>query len=146
MYLRLVFSFVLTSPKFLHKALSRAYAERECMSLRFAHTVSWFSDKASSIILEPPPSRELYSRASGGVCRSRACQLNICSTIYKTPYNIFTRAAAFCGRFCVEKVTLCQYQDQTEAVHTNSSSVSTRRKSTLPKQFAVSVVSLLIFH
>lgn len=71
MYLRLVFSFVLTSPKFLHKALSRAYAERECMSLRFAHTVSWFSDKASSIILEPPPS----FRASGGVCRLRACQL-----------------------------------------------------------------------
>lgn len=36
MYLRLVLSFVLTSPKFLHKALSRAYAERECMSLRSA--------------------------------------------------------------------------------------------------------------
>lgn len=34
MYLRLVLSFVLTSPKFLHKALSRAYAEREYMSLR----------------------------------------------------------------------------------------------------------------
>lgn len=27
----------------------------------------------------------------------------ICSTIYKTPYNIFTRAAAFCGRFCVAR-------------------------------------------
>ena len=36
MYLRLVLPFVLTSPKFLHKALSRAYAERECMSLRSA--------------------------------------------------------------------------------------------------------------
>nr|DAM04156.1 MAG TPA: hypothetical protein [Caudoviricetes sp.] len=38
------------------------------MSSRSAHTVSWFPDKASSIILEPPPS----FRASGGVCRSRA--------------------------------------------------------------------------
>nr|DAS62758.1 MAG TPA: hypothetical protein [Caudoviricetes sp.] len=40
----------------------------------------------------------------------RACQLNICSTIYKTPYNIFTRAAAFCGRFCVvsQKVHKCR--------------------------------------
>lgn len=38
-------------------------------------------------MFEPPPS----FRASGGVCRSRACQLNICSTIYKTPYNIFVR-------------------------------------------------------
>ena len=142
MYLRLVLSFVLTSPKFLHKALSRAYAEREYVSLRFAHPVSWFSRQSQHIIFEPPPS----FRASGGVCRSRACQLNICSTIYKTPYNIFTRAAAFCGRFCVEKVTLCQYQDQTEAVHINSSSVSTRRKSTLPKQSAVSVENLLIFH
>lgn len=87
MYLRLVLSFVLTSPKFLHKALSRAYAEREYMSLRFAHTVSWFSRQSQHIIFEPPPS----FRASGGVCRSRACQLNICSTIYKTPYNIFAR-------------------------------------------------------
>lgn len=48
MYLRLVFSFVLTSPKFLHKALSRAYAERECMSLWSAHMVSWLSDKANT--------------------------------------------------------------------------------------------------
>mgnify|MGYP000263140282 CR=1 FL=1 len=49
MYLRLVLSFVLTSPKiFLHKALSRAYAERECMNLRSAHTVSWFPVKANA--------------------------------------------------------------------------------------------------
>nr|DAF13812.1 MAG TPA: hypothetical protein [Caudoviricetes sp.] len=43
----------------------------------------------------------------------RACQLNICSTIYKTPYNIFTRAAAFCGRFCVvsQKVHKCRIFD-----------------------------------
>ena len=26
-----------------------------------------------------------------------------CSTIYKTPYNIFTKAAAFCGRFYVAR-------------------------------------------
>ena len=26
----------------------RGYAERECMSLRSAHTVSWFPDKAST--------------------------------------------------------------------------------------------------
>lgn len=145
MYLRLVLSFVLTSPKFLHKALSRAYTERECMSLRSAPYGQLAARKSQHIIFEPPPSRELYSRASGGVCRSRACQLNICSTIYKTPYNIFTRAAAFCGRFCVEKVTLCLYQDQTEAVHINSSSASTRRRYTLHKQSAVSAVSLLIF-
>lgn len=33
---------------FLHKALSRAYAERECMNLRSAHTVSWFPVKANA--------------------------------------------------------------------------------------------------
>lgn len=68
MYLRFVLSFVLTSLKFLHKALSRAYAEREYVSLRFAHTVSWFSRQSQHIIFEPPPS----FRASGGVCSSKA--------------------------------------------------------------------------
>lgn len=38
MYLRLVLSFVLTSPKFLHKALSRAYAGRERASSTSAPT------------------------------------------------------------------------------------------------------------
>lgn len=51
----------------------------------------------------------------------------------------------FCGRFCVEKVTLCQYQDPTETAHIKHSFVSTRRRYTLPKQFAVSVENLLIF-
>lgn len=65
MYLRLVLPFVLTSPKFLHKALSRAYAERECMSLRSAPYGQLVARKSQHIIFEPPPS----FRASGGVCR-----------------------------------------------------------------------------
>lgn len=65
MYLRLVLSFVLTSPKFLHKALSRAYAERECMSLRSAPYGQLVIRQSQHIIFEPPPS----FRASGGVCR-----------------------------------------------------------------------------
>ncbi|MEE1552774.1 MAG: hypothetical protein U0K24_05655 [Lachnospiraceae bacterium] len=56
------------------------------MSSRSAHTVSWFPDKANSIILEPPPSCELYSRASGGVCRSRAHELKAC-TSETTPHS-----------------------------------------------------------
>lgn len=65
----------------------RGYAERECMSLRSVPYGQLASRQSQHIIFEPPPS----FRASGGVCRSRACQLNICSTIYKTPYNIFVR-------------------------------------------------------
>lgn len=103
MYLRLVLSFVLTSPKFLHKALSRAYAERECMSLRSAPCGQLVARKSQHIIFEPPPSRELYSRASGGVCRSRACQLRPAPPFYKTPYNIFTRGTPMgCLLRCTE--------------------------------------------
>ena len=69
------------------------------MSLRSVPYGQLVFRQSQHIIFEPPPS----FRASGGVCRSRACQLNICSTIYKTPYNIFTRAAAFCGRSCVAR-------------------------------------------
>lgn len=69
------------------------------MSLRSVPYGQLVFRQSQHIIFEPPPS----FRASGGVCRLRACQLNICSTIYKTPYNIFTRAAAFCGVFCVAR-------------------------------------------
>nr|DAL96090.1 MAG TPA: hypothetical protein [Caudoviricetes sp.] len=42
--------------------------------------------KSQHIIFEPPPSRELYSRASGGVCRLRAHELKAC-TSETTPHS-----------------------------------------------------------
>ena len=65
MYLRLVLSWSHLQFSKPHKGLMQNVSAWACVLF---HTVSWFSDKASSIIFEPPPS----FRASGGVCRSRA--------------------------------------------------------------------------
>ena len=36
-----------------------------------------------------------------GYAERECMSLRSAPPFYKTPYNIFTRAAAFCGRFCV---------------------------------------------
>lgn len=60
--------------------------------------------------LKSPP---IFLSPVRGLCRSRASQLEVCSNIYLTSYNIFTRAAAFCGRFYVasQKVHKCRIFD-----------------------------------